>query len=136
MASHAIGDIEALLEASGIDDDEDNGGSFDERIRQLVLAALAGKDVEKATRQAEQSIIEAKAKLEAEEANINAMLGSMEGAEYVGPRAPKLPPVVRSMDADEFTLAALKSLGAQVTPQRERALPRRARRRTGMDSFR
>ena len=36
MASHAIGDIEALLEASGIDDDEDNGGSFDEKIRQLV----------------------------------------------------------------------------------------------------
>src|SRR4030081_1704812 len=45
MASHAIGDIEALLEAAGIDDDEDNGDSFDERIRQLVLAALAGKDV-------------------------------------------------------------------------------------------
>jgi superfamily II DNA or RNA helicase len=117
MASHAIGDIEALLEASGIDEDEDNGGSFDEKIRQLVLAALAGKDVEKATRQAEQSIVEAKANLEEEEANINAMLGSMEGAEYVGPRAPKLPPIIRSMDAREFTLAALKSLGAQVTPQ-------------------
>jgi Helicase conserved C-terminal domain len=117
MASHAIGDIEALLEASGIDDDEDNGGSFDEKILQLVLAALAGKDVEKATRQAEQSIIEAKAKLEGEEANINAMLGSMEGAEYVGPRAPNLPPVVRSMEAREFTLSALKSFGAQVTAQ-------------------
>jgi hypothetical protein len=117
MASHAIGDIEALLEASGIDDDEDSGGSsFDEKIRQLVLAALAGNDVEKATRQAEQSIINAKAKLEEEEATINDMLGSMDGAEYVGPRAPKLPPIVRSMDAREFTLAALRSLGAQVTP--------------------
>lgn len=116
MASHAIGDIEALLEASGIDDDEDSGGSsFDEKIRQLVLAALAGKDVEKATRQAEQSITKAKAKLEEEEANINDMLGSMDGAEYVGPRAPTLPPVVRSMDAREFSLGALKSLGAQVT---------------------
>jgi superfamily II DNA or RNA helicase len=119
MAAHAIGDIEALLEAAGIDDDEDNGGSFDDKILQLVLAALAGKDVEKATRQAEESILEAKAKLEAEEANINAVLGSMEGAEYVGPRAPKLPPIVRLMDAREFTLAALKSLGAQVTPQEE-----------------
>jgi superfamily II DNA or RNA helicase len=115
MASHAIGDIEALLEVSGIDD-EDGGESFDDKLLRLVLAALAGKDVEKATRQAEQSIIEAKAKLEAEEANINAMLGSMEGAEYVGPRAPKLPPIIRSMEAREFTLAALKSLGAQVTP--------------------
>jgi hypothetical protein len=83
-----------------------------------VLRALAGKDVEKATRQAEQSIIEAKAKLEAEEANINSMLGSMDGAEYVGPRAPKLPLVVRSMAAREFALAALKSFGAEVTPQK------------------
>src|SRR5262249_57569446 len=49
--------------------------------------------------------------------NINAMLGSMDGAEYVGPRAPKLPPVVRSMDPREFSLAALKSLGAEVMPQ-------------------
>src|SRR5205823_10250183 len=71
------------------------------------------------TRQAEESILEAKAKLEAEEANINAMLGSMKGAEYVGPRAPKLPPIVRSMDAQGFTAAALKSLGAEVSPQED-----------------
>lgn len=116
MAAHAIGDIEALLEAAGIDDDEDNGGSFDEKILELVLAALAGKDVKKATDQAEQSILKAKAKLQAEEANIDAMLGSMEGAEYVGPRAPKLPLILRAMDAREFTLAALTSLGAEVTP--------------------
>jgi hypothetical protein len=73
----------------------------------------------RATRQAEESIIEAKAKLEVEQGNIDAMLGSMEGAEYVGPRAPKLPPVVRSMDAREFTLAALKSFGAKVTLQED-----------------
>lgn len=117
MAAHAIGDIESLLEASGIDDED--GEDFDDKILRLVLAALAGKDVERATRQAEESIVEAKAKLEAEEANIDAMLGSMEGAEYVGPRAPKLPPVVRSMDPREFTLAALKSLGADVTSQED-----------------
>jgi superfamily II DNA or RNA helicase len=117
MAAHAIGDIEALLEASGIDDE--NGENFDDKILRLVLAALAGKDVEKAARQAEQSILEAKAKLVSEEANIDDMLGSMEGAEYVGPRAPKLPPVVRSMDPQEFALAALKSLGADVTPQQD-----------------
>jgi hypothetical protein len=117
MASHAIGDIEALLEAFGIDDDE-GGGTFDEKIRQLVIAALAGKDVEKATRQAEQSIIDAKAKLKSEEENINAMLGSMDGAEYVGPRAHKLPATLRSMDAREFTLAALRSFRAEVTQHR------------------
>ncbi len=117
MASHAIGDIEALLEASGIGEEDENGTtSFDEKIRQLVVAALAGKDVEAATRQAEQSIAEAKSAMEREEANINAMLGSMDGTEYVGPRAPKLPGTVRSMDPREFTLAAFKLLGARVTP--------------------
>jgi hypothetical protein len=117
MAAHAIGDIEALLEASGIDDED--GEDFGDKILRLVLAALAGKDVERATRQAEQSILEAKTKLETEQANIDTMLGGMEGAEYVGPRAPKLPPVVRSMDPQDFTLAALKSLGAELTPQQD-----------------
>jgi superfamily II DNA or RNA helicase len=113
MAAHAIGDIESLLEASGVDDEE--GEEFEHKILRLVLAALAGRDVEKATRQAEQSIVDAKAKLEAEEANINDMLGSMDGAEYVGPRAPKLPPNIRSMEPREFALAALENLGATVT---------------------
>ena len=113
MAAHAIGDIESLLEASGVDDED--GEEFEHKILRLVLAALAGKDVEKATRQAEQSIVDAKAKLEAEETNINDMLGSMDGAEYVGPRAPKLPPNTRSMEPKEFVLAALKNLGATVT---------------------
>lgn len=117
MASHAIGDVEALLEASGISDGEENEAtSFDEKIRQLVISALAGKDVETATRKAEESIAEAKAELEREEASINEMLGSMDGAEYIGPRAPKLPSVTRAMEQREFTLAAFKSLGAQVTP--------------------
>lgn len=116
MASHAIGDIEALLEATGISGEEEEA-SFDEKIRQLVISALAGKDVEKALRQAEQSIAEAKSELEREEANINEMLGGMDGREYVGPSAPILPSVMRSMGATDFTLAALKSLGARITKQ-------------------
>src|ERR1700694_4059812 len=34
MAAHAIGDIESLLEAAGIDDDEDNGDRFGEKVRE------------------------------------------------------------------------------------------------------
>jgi superfamily II DNA or RNA helicase len=118
MASHAIGDVEALLEASGISGDDENGAAnFDEKIRELVIAALSGKDFEAATWQTEQSIDNAKAALKREEENINAMLGGMDGAEYVGPRAPTLPGVVRSMEPRDFTLAALKSLGARITPQ-------------------
>src|SRR5262249_30690893 len=47
MASQAIGDVEALLGGSGIGDEEENGAAgFEEKIRELVVAALAGKDVE------------------------------------------------------------------------------------------
>lgn len=118
LASHAIGDIEALLEASGIAGGDDDS-SFEEQICDLVLAALAGKDVETATRQAEESIAEAKRNLEREEENINAMLGSMDGTEYVGPRAPNLPPVIRSMNARDFILGVLRAWGATITPHRD-----------------
>jgi superfamily II DNA or RNA helicase len=115
MAAHAIGDIESLLEGSGVEDGEDGEGGFEERIRALIVDALAGKDMERATRLVEQSIENAKRELEREEASINEMLGSMDGAEYVGPRAPTLPPVERSMESSEFVLHALQSLGARVS---------------------
>ena len=92
MAAHAIGDVEALLQGSDIGDGaEDGATSFEDRILSLVLSALAGKNVEEEARLAERSIDEAKEVLEREEENINAMLGSMDGAEYVGPRAPNCP---------------------------------------------
>lgn len=116
MASHAIGDIEALLEASGVSGEDENGATFEEKIRQLVVAALAGMDIEAATRQAEQSIENAKVTLEREQVTINSMLGGMEGSQYVGPRAPALPRTDRSMTAKEFTLTAFKVLGAEITP--------------------
>ena len=60
LASHAIGDIEALLEASGLDDDEDqDGDGFSHRIRKLVLQSLKGIDVEVAAQLAAQSILDA-----------------------------------------------------------------------------
>lgn len=119
MASHAIGDIESLLQGSDVGDrDDDAAATFEERILDLVLAALAGKDIDEDVRLKELSIENAKAELEREEANINAILGGMNGAEYVGPRAPTLPPLEHSMDLQEFTLSAFRMLGAKVTPQR------------------
>lgn len=116
MAAHAIGDIESLLQGSDVDNEGegDEAASFENRILSLVLAALAKRDVKRDVALAEQSIEDARKELEREEANINAMLGSMEGAEYTGPRAPKLPPPVRSMEADKFTLSAFEMLGAHV----------------------
>lgn len=106
-----------LLQGSDIGDgDGDGAAAFEERILALVLAALAGKNVDEETRLAERSIEEAKAELAREEATINTMLGSMDGAEYLGPRAPTLPGTIRSMAPRDFTLAAFQTLGAHPTP--------------------
>lgn len=116
MAASAIGDIEALLQGSNIAEGSgDEGETFEKRILGLVLTSLAGKDVERATQLTEQSIAEAKAELEREEANINAMLGSASGTEYQGPRAPTLPPPFRSMGVKDFALRAMPLVGIRVS---------------------
>jgi superfamily II DNA or RNA helicase len=113
MATDAIGDIESLLEASGVGDSDDGEG-FDEKIRELVVAALAGKDIRSAAEKIEKSIEAAKKTLEQEKANIDASLGGMDGYEYVGPRAPTLSPPHRSMEFEPFVRAAFESLGGSV----------------------
>src|SRR5215472_2678409 len=117
MACHAIGDIEALLAASGMDDDQnEEGTTFEEKILQLVVASLAGKDVEKAMRLAEKSIADAKIELETQEKNIDAMLGGMEEPSDEIPY-PQLPQIVRSMEPQDFVLSAMKSSGTELTPE-------------------
>jgi hypothetical protein len=118
LAAHAVGDVEALLEAAGLDEDDDGTAkSFEEKILELVTAALAGKDVEAAARKAAQSIDEATRVLEREKKLIDDTLGGMDGAEYVGPRAPKLPPVERSLEPVQFVRTALEAAGARLTMQ-------------------
>jgi len=115
--SHAIGDIESLLEASGMADGEGNRSSgLEEQIRKLVIDSLSGKDVKKERESAEKSIAAAKATLEAEEHVIDELLGPMDDSWLEGPRSPSLPPMTRSMAAPAFTIAALESLGARPVP--------------------
>ncbi len=119
MASHAIGDIEALLEASGMNDqDEDRSAGFEEQIRYLVVASLAGKNVDAATRMAETSIVDAKKELENQDKNIDVMLGGMEGAADRDVPCPRLPETIKSMEADAFVLAALESLGSHMVAEK------------------
>ncbi|WP_211250692.1 DEAD/DEAH box helicase [Arenimonas donghaensis] len=113
MASHAIGDIESLLEASGMDDE---GKSLEDHILALVLDSLQGKDTQRATRLTEESIERARIELEAEQENINSLLGSADDARTrAEARPPKFPPLVRSMTHEDFTISALRSLGAVVS---------------------
>ena len=115
MASHAIGDIESLLEATGMDDGEDSGEkSFEEKIRQLVVASLLGQNVQAATKQAEESIQAAQETLERERESIEKMLGDSDGGGYVGPQPPKLEKTQPCLDAEQFVLRAHPMLGATV----------------------
>jgi superfamily II DNA or RNA helicase len=112
MASHAIGDIEALLEASGMNEqDEDGSGGFEEKIRQLVVASLAGKNVEESTRKTEKSIADAKVELEGQEKNINVLLGGMDEATHGEVPFPRLPDAIKSMEPNALVLAAFATLG-------------------------
>lgn len=113
LASSAIGDIESLLEASGISEGEDSGGAFEDKILKLVLDSLQGKDVKKAADRTAASIEKAKIQLKNEESNINSLLGKMNDEE--GPRCPSLPQTIQSMEAKELVIEGLKSLGATVT---------------------
>lgn len=115
MASHAIGDIDSLLQSAS-DTDEDEGEKFEERLLDLVLAALASKDKKKAAELEVASIEEAINTLEREKGNIEDLLGEGEDRGYVGPRAPTLPANNRSMAVKDFTLGALKGMGIQVAP--------------------
>lgn len=113
LATSAIGDIESLLEASGISKGEDSGEALEDRILKLVLESLQGKDVKKAAERTVASIEKAKVQLKNEESNINSLLGKMNDDE--GPRCPSLPQTIQSMEAKELVIEGLKSLGAIVT---------------------
>jgi superfamily II DNA or RNA helicase len=112
MASHAIGDIEALLEASGIDEDSDIAEKFEDKILKLVLASLKGINVEDAAMKEEKSIESAKKKLKEEEENIENLLGGT--SEYNGPKSPNLPDISRSMDLKTFILKSFESMGCSL----------------------
>jgi superfamily II DNA or RNA helicase len=114
-AANAIGDVESLLHGSDIAAaEEDAADVFEDRVLKLVLDSLAGRNVEEHVRRDAASIEEARRTLE--ETNIDELIDGGAG-EYVGPRAPKLPPVARSMDPRSFTLAALPLDGAVVTDE-------------------
>lgn len=114
MATSAIGDIESLLQASGLCEGDDSSEDFEDKILKLVLASVKGKDVTAATERAKRSIESAKVQLKKEEENINTLLGNTDSGDS-GPQSPILPKVVHSMEEKEFVLEGLQSLGAVLT---------------------
>ncbi len=115
LASHAIGDIESLLETSGIGDGEDNEEctSFEKYIAKLVLASLSGQNMEEALRKSEKSITDAKKELEEEEKNINHLLGDSDIYADNEPTTPQLSEMTKSMDYKTFIAKAYDTISTE-----------------------
>ncbi|MBE7465621.1 MAG: DEAD/DEAH box helicase [Planctomycetes bacterium] len=130
LASHAVGDVEALLESAGMEGTDDDEGSFEDQIRKLVIASLQGKNVAKATQLAEESIARAKSLIESEEETLNNVLGNLDGAHKQGPKIPELERKEPSLSCRDFVMRALRSEGGQIreyeTGVYEVALPGRS----------
>jgi hypothetical protein len=118
MASQAIGDLEALLGASGLSEqEEDAAGAFEEKIRQLVMSSLAGADTAAGVQMAAKSIADAKIELETQAKDIDSMFGDMNGSGKGEVALPDLPEIVRSKDFKTFVIEALASLGTHLKEQ-------------------
>lgn len=111
----SIGDIEAILEATGQGDDQEDG-DFEDQISELVFKSLAGADVEAATAKAMKSIDEAKQVYKAEQASVERALGELDAFHKDGPKLPNIDPQVPSMPPESFVVAALAAEGASVKP--------------------
>ncbi|MFN0059736.1 MAG: DEAD/DEAH box helicase [Planctomycetota bacterium] len=113
VIAQTVGDIEALLEAVDMDE-EDGDKSLEARIRELVLLALRGQDVSVATQRAVESIKEAKRLHESQSQELDATLGRCDELHEIGPRMPKIERVKPSMPVRDFVLATLRAMGGIV----------------------
>lgn len=115
LIASTIGDIESVLESSGFGEDD----AFDDKIRDLVLRALQGQDVEAALRKAQASIDEAKRIYAEEQKVVEETIGGLDEMHSAGPKLPKLKQVTPRMTVPDFSLAALAADGAKVLPAAE-----------------
>jgi len=108
LISSTIGDMEAILEASSFDDDE----NFEEELKTLVTRALMGQDVGKALEKAQESIRKAKEKYDEEKNQVEETLGSMDEMHRAGPSVPKLKAKPPRFDVPTFCRGAFVCDGA------------------------
>jgi superfamily II DNA or RNA helicase len=101
----AIGDVEGILEAAGLDDDGKD--SFESRVRKMVVAALQGQDVAKSAAMVEKDIDEAKRLFEERRGELDQTLGNpKEGSMRASPVAPRVERKPPRLDAKDFILGA------------------------------
>jgi superfamily II DNA or RNA helicase len=112
LISETLGDIESVLESLGAADDD---YGFEARIRRLVVDAMVGRDVERATKLELESIENAKRIYQEEKKTVEENLGRLDEMHRAGARPPELARVKPSMPPNEFVEAAFRALGATVS---------------------
>jgi len=108
MASEAIGDLESLLIETDEKNEKSSGESFEEKIRQLVMASISGKNVEEEIYLTTKSISDAKTELEREKSNIDEIFGSPEEFDSYEPLCLNLPVSNKSMTIKDFVVTTFK----------------------------
>ena len=111
-----LGDVEAILEATGAGEDADE--DFEKDLRDLVVRSLMGQDVAAATAALEATIERAKALYAEEKEAVEENLGQLDAMHHAGPRLPEFDPVVPRLSVADFVRRALEADGAHVQDDR------------------
>lgn len=111
VISHTVGDIEAVLDASG----DSNGDSFELRVRDMVIASLQGQDMKQAACRAERSIEEARGLFEERRTEMDSQLGKLDDKNSDDLPMPELSKRSPEPPLPIFVHSALKAEGADIT---------------------
>ncbi len=115
--SESVGDIESILESAS--EEAGGGKSIEKQIQEMVTASLKGQDIEKQRRLAEESVANAKRRLEENEKELNQNLGDLSDLHNSGVRPPELTQSIPSRPVHVFLQNGLRLLGHRVTPDRD-----------------
>lgn len=107
LIANAMGDVEGILGI--LDDDED----LERQIRELVLLALAGGDIEAGRKRIEESIARAKELYEGSMSLVQESLGkdSLNALHSAGPSAPEIEPVAPRLSVRDLVRVHFETLG-------------------------
>jgi ERCC4-related helicase len=111
VISHTVGDIEAVLEATG----DSDGSTLEKQIRDMVVSSLKGQDQAAAARKAEESIERAKKLIEQHQAEMDRTLGGTQDSDEADVPMPRLTPALPTISLKDFVISALKAEGASIT---------------------
>ena len=111
VISHTVGDIEAVLDATG----DSSGDSLEKQILKMVVASLKGQNQEHAAKLAEESIEQAKKLIETNQKEMDQTLGDPNANKEANEvPMPRLSPALPSVPLKAFVVDALKAEGATV----------------------